>query len=123
MSPPPAPTKRLRNDPNVLGLLGRAQAVLSVPEHGRAYVLAGVEALSSRTPLLVAVPTTAEAERLHRDLATRPGGGGGGELCPAWEPLPFERVSPNVETMGRRQRVIWRLRHGDIPAIVVAPVR
>src|SRR5688572_1286589 len=110
MSLLPELTKRLRDDSIVLGLLGRAQAVLSVPEHGRAYVLAGVEALSSRSPVLVAVPTTAEAERLHRDLTTWLGGGDQVELFPAWETLPFERVSPNVETMGRRQRVIWRLR-------------
>ena len=29
---------------------------------------------------------------------------------PAWETLPFERVSPSVETMGRRLEVLWRLR-------------
>ena len=32
------------------------------------------------------------------------------ELFPAWETLPFERVSPSLETMGRRLRVMWRLR-------------
>ena len=35
------------------------------------------------------------------------------EAFPAWETLPFERVSPNIETMGRRLRVMWRLRSGD----------
>ena len=35
------------------------------------------------------------------------------ELFPAWETLPFERVSPAIETMGRRLRVIWRLRHAE----------
>jgi transcription-repair coupling factor (superfamily II helicase) len=114
---------RLRDDTAVLGLLGRAQAVLSVPEHGRSYVLAALDALSRRTPMLVAVPTTAEAERLYRELGTWLGDPARVELFPAWETLPFERVSPNVETMGRRQRVIWRLRHGESPAVVVAPVR
>src|SRR5262245_13088198 len=119
----PELTTRLRDDTSVLGLLGRRQAVLSVPEHGRGYVLAGLEALSSRSPFLVVVPTTTEAERLQRDLSTWLGSGDRVELFPAWETLPFERVSPNVETMGRRQRVIWRLRHGEAPAVVVAPVR
>ena len=32
------------------------------------------------------------------------------DLFPAWETLPFERVSPCVETMGRRLRTMWRLR-------------
>ncbi|HMG28343.1 MAG TPA: transcription-repair coupling factor, partial [Acidimicrobiia bacterium] len=47
------------------------------------------------------------------------------ELFPAWETLPFERVSPSLETMGRRLRVIWELRaRGEhLPDVVVAPVR
>ena len=47
------------------------------------------------------------------------------ELFPAWETLPFERVSPSLDTMGRRLRVIWKLRAGraHLPAVVVAPVR
>ena len=45
-------------------------------------------------------------------------------LFPAWETLPFERVSPAVETMGRRMEVVWRLRQDvDRPRIVVASVR
>ena len=28
---------------------------------------------------------------------------------PAWETLPFERVSPEVETMGRRLAILWAL--------------
>ena len=50
------------------------------------------------------------------------------ELFPAWETLPFERVSPGLETMGRRMRVLWRLRTqvaaaGHEPLVVVAPIR
>ena len=50
------------------------------------------------------------------------------ELFPAWETLPFERVSPATETMGRRLRVLWRLRCGledpsVLPAVIIAPVR
>ena len=46
-------------------------------------------------------------------------------LFPAWETLPFERISPSVETMGRRMDVLWRLRDGQTacPAIIVAGVR
>jgi transcription-repair coupling factor (superfamily II helicase) len=53
-------------------------------------------------------------------------GDGAVERFPAWETLPFERVSPSVETMGRRQRVLWRLRgalEGRSPRVLVAPVR
>ncbi|MFZ8999189.1 MAG: transcription-repair coupling factor, partial [Ilumatobacteraceae bacterium] len=45
-------------------------------------------------------------------------------LYPAWETLPFERVSPAVETMGRRLELLWRLRDpARSPRIVVAGVR
>jgi transcription-repair coupling factor (superfamily II helicase) len=74
--------------------------------------------------VLVAVPTGAEAERIAHDLtAFLPRDAV--ELFPAWETLPFERVSPALETMGRRLRVMWRLRAGGAaaPAVVVAPVR
>jgi transcription-repair coupling factor (superfamily II helicase) len=45
---------------------------------------------------------------------------------PAWETLPHERLSPGVETVGRRLHAIRRMalrRPGDAPLIVVAPVR
>ncbi len=110
---------KLRDDPALGRVLGRSSAVISVPEHGRAFVLAGLAATSARRPFLVAVPTTTDAERLYRDLQTYLGDV---ELFPAWETLPFERVSPNVETMGRRMRTVHRLRH-DPPTVIVAPVR
>ena len=73
---------------------------------------------------MLAVPTGVEAERLAADLREFLGADAV-ELFPAWETLPFERVSPAIETMGRRLRVIWRLRVGGdhLPAVVVAPVR
>ena len=57
------------------------------------------------------VLTVAEAERVAGDLVPMIGEDGV-ELFPAWETLPFERVSPALETMGRRLRVMWRLRTG-----------
>ena len=51
------------------------------------------------------------------------------ELFPAWDTLPFERVSPEVATMGQRLRLLWDLgvtgpgRPARGPAVVVAPVR
>jgi transcription-repair coupling factor (superfamily II helicase) len=43
--------------------------------------------------------------------------------------LPFERVSPEVETMGRRLALLWSLTHGEddpslpAPRVIVAPIR
>ena len=115
----------LRDDPAMLQVLGRSAAVLAVPEAARPVTLAALTRVGSRRPILAAVPTTAEAERLAHDLATFLGDDAV-ELFPAWETLPFERVSPGTETMGRRLRTIWRLRHAPadrVPLVVVAPVR
>jgi transcription-repair coupling factor (superfamily II helicase) len=121
---PLAPLAELvRAEPALDALAGRRSGVVAVPEPARAAVVAALSADGESGPLLVALPTTAEAERLVGDLAAFTGPEAV-ELFPAWETLPFERVSPNVETMGRRLRVMWRLRRAD-PAlrVVVAPVR
>ena len=63
-------------------------------------------------------PTFAEAERLVGDLEQFTGPDGT-ELFPAWETLPFERVSPSVETMGRRLRLLHLMGDpGRSPSIV-----
>jgi transcription-repair coupling factor (superfamily II helicase) len=117
----------LRNDDTFADLTGLRAAVVSVPEAGRAFALAGMAASSGRHPTIVATATVNDAERLAHDL-TAFLGPDEVEVCPAWETLPFERVSPSVETMGRRLRAMWRLvgspgegRRG--PRVLVAPVR
>jgi transcription-repair coupling factor (superfamily II helicase) len=113
---------RLRDEPAIADILGRSNAVLAVPEAARAITIAGLSHLSDRCPILVAVPTSGDAERLVNDLQQYLGPNEV-ELFPAWETLPFERVSPAVETMGRRLRTMWRLRQDDPSKVVVAPVR
>lgn len=118
----------LREEPALFDILGRTNAVLSAPDPARALVVAALVQRSKRSPFLVGVPTGQEAERLAAEL-TALLGAGKVELFPAWETLPFERVSPTAETMGTRLRVMWRLRgriEGDldrVPAVVVAPIR
>jgi transcription-repair coupling factor (superfamily II helicase) len=103
-------------------LTGTGDAV-AVPEPARALYTAAVVHATTRRPILLAVPTGLDAERVAHDLG-QVLGPGAVERFPAWETLPFERVSPNTETMGRRLRVMWRLRAGGerLPAVVVAPV-
>ncbi len=127
-------------------IVGASTATLAVATPAQAFVLAGLVRLGSRRPVLVVTPTGAAASQLAHDLEAftegEPGSGagsdgddgegaGGGmpavELFPAWETLPFERVSPDVATMGRRLRLLWHLggpdRRGPGPRIVVAPVK
>ncbi|WP_255566619.1 transcription-repair coupling factor [Iamia sp. SCSIO 61187] len=113
---------RLAAEPGLAGVRGRNRAHLAVTEAARPLTIAHL-AGGTRTPILVAVPTTGEAERLTHDLGAFLGRDKV-ELFPAWETLPFERVSPNVETMGHRMRVAWRLRNPrQAPKVVVAPIR
>jgi transcription-repair coupling factor (superfamily II helicase) len=113
----------LREERAVAHLLGRRAATAAIPEAARSIVLAGLGALSSQRTFLVLLPTSTAAELVANDLrAYVPAEEV--ELFPAWETLPFERVSPGVETMGRRLRVMWRLRKPErAPRFVVAGVR
>ncbi len=97
---------------------------VAVPEAARAVFVAALARTSARTPILVAVPRGDDAQRLAHDLGLLLGADSI-EVFPAWETLPFERVSPALDTMGRRLRVMWRLRTGGdhLPKVVVAPVR
>ena len=112
----------LFEDPAVIAAAAVAELV-SVPDVARPLFIAALNRLTGRRPLLVAAPTAAEAERIAGDLIPLLGAEAV-ELFPAWETLPFERVSPNLETMGRRLRVMWRLRTDDATlSVIVAPVR
>jgi transcription-repair coupling factor (superfamily II helicase) len=113
----------LSEEPGLTAVLGRREGSLVIPEPARAVTLAALASRSDRQPIVVAVPTTAEADRLAHDLAAFLGPDEV-DVFPAWETLPFERVSPAVDTMGRRSRVLWRLHDPErSPRVVVAAVR
>jgi transcription-repair coupling factor (superfamily II helicase) len=126
-APPLASLAPLLAEEAALRAVIARQPTVAVPDAARAAFVASLAGVTTRRPLLLAVPTGAEADRLVRDLGQFLGEGEV-ELFPAWETLPFERVSPSFETMGRRLRVMWRLRAssqgtGTLPSVVVAPVR
>ncbi len=113
-------------------VVGARGATLAVTTPAQAFVLAGLLRLGTRRPVLVVTPTGAAASQLAHDLGVFADPGDGGvpsvEVFPAWETLPFERVSPEVHTMGRRLQVLWQLGGPEAtaaggPGIVVAPVK
>ena len=72
---------------------------------------------------MVVAATNSEAEKLFTDLKSYLGSEKV-EFFPSWETLPFERVSPGVETMGKRLRVIHRLMSSEANLeVVVTSVR
>ena len=113
----------LRDEPGLTRALGDPAARLAVVEVARPISIAALATLSSRRPLVVSCPTGTMAGQLADDLAQfLPAG----EVVhfPGWETLPFERVSPSVETMGQRLDILWRLRDPDrCPTVIVAGVR
>ena len=122
----------LRDEPAMTSVVGARGATLAVTTPAQAFVLAGLLRLGTRRPVLVVTPTGAAASQLAHDLEVFAGAGPDGanpvEVFPAWETLPFERVSPEVHTMGKRLRLLWELGGPDAgpgtgPGIVVAPVK
>ena len=128
----------LRAEPAMVDMLAAGSEALAVPEPATAFTVAGLCTLSERRPVLVVTPTVADAERLAHDI-TAFLGPEAVALFPAWDTLPFERVSPEIATMGRRLHLLWRLGVADeaadapvpvapvpvatVPDVVVAPVR
>src|SRR5260221_9720951 len=105
----------LRDDPALAALAGGSARLIAVSEAPRAFFLAGLARLTGRRPLVVGVPTTAEAERLAHDLRQflpEAGGAGGPAdpigLFPAWGAPPLQRGSPAPGAIGPRRPGLWR---------------
>jgi transcription-repair coupling factor (superfamily II helicase) len=119
-------------------VIGASTATLAVATPAQAFLIAGLVRLGTGRPVLVVTPTGAAAEQLAHDLEAFVGDtteGGTVAVFPAWETLPFERVSPDVATMGNRLQLLWQLAGagqsegppvhpgGQAPEIVVAPIK
>jgi len=111
------------NDSAVIGSMSGLDGSLSCPDAARPAVIAALTALHPEAVFVVATATGQAAGRIADDLQGLIGDDAVA-LFPAWETLPFERISPSVETMGRRLEILWRLRTpGRRPRVVVAGAR
>jgi transcription-repair coupling factor (superfamily II helicase) len=135
----------LRIDPILPHLLGSTDGTIAASQPGQGVLLAALAKFTERAPILIVTATGVDADRMAEDLTCLLGGSGvdsgAGDfiigaikgpvaVLPAWETLPFERVSPEVETMGRRLALLWGLTHPDsiegippTPRVIVAPIR
>ena len=82
----------------------------------------GIAEVSSQKPIVVVTSTAREAETLCDDLEIWLGKDRV-RYFPAWETLPFERISPATETMGNRLEILHGIQTGRGPDVLVAPVR
>ena len=114
--------RQLVNDQVLQQLLGQKNAEIAVADAGRAFFVAGLTEISSQIPIVVVTSTVREAETLCDDLDVWLGKERVRHF-PAWETLPFERVSPATETMGKRLELLNRLQSRNPPDVVVVPVR
>lgn len=101
--------------------------VLVMPKGARPPAIAALARSAQARPALVLTATGRDAERLTNALRSWIDGV---EMMPAWETLPHERLSPQVDTMARRIAVLRRLAHpveGDTHAgpisVLVVPIR
>ena len=116
----------------ILDALGEEEAVValarpsirevSVPECAQAWAIAAYVRLAKGKTVFVITPTLLEASNLYSDLRAILGVEQV-ELFPAWETLPFERVSPTLHTMGQRIKVAWELQNSKNPKVVISPIR
>ncbi|HET9058278.1 MAG TPA: transcription-repair coupling factor, partial [Acidimicrobiales bacterium] len=114
---------RANRDTNLAALVAGAERTVAVSEAAQSFVLSAAALNVHRRPLVIATPSGTMAERLAHDIAIWTGADDVA-VFPAWETLPFERVSPAPETMGRRLELMWRLhRNVGAPSVIVAPVR
>src|SRR2546423_200913 len=84
-----------------------------LPDVARPATVAGLARRVS--PLLVVLPRSRDAEAVAQALAPWVSEGRV-ELFPAWEVLPGEAMSPTLETMGRRMRILAEL-SGNEPKV------
>lgn len=113
----------LREETSLTSLLGLQNAELVIPDSAQAIAIANLSRENQRKPLLVVLPNSSEAEKLFNDLCLFVGSEKV-ELFHSWETLPFETISPGVETMGKRLRIIHRLlTPTESPEIVVTYAR
>ena len=113
--------EHLRDNPAVPSAAKAGQ--LSAPPDVQALWLAVMahrrSVASASQPIVAVLPAAVAAEDLARELSVWLGEDEV-ECFPAWETFPFERVSPTLQSMGERQRILWRLREHPPKVVTVS---
>lgn len=105
-------------------IVSSSSASFHVKSNALPFVLGAMGPTIDERHLLAVVATRQQAVELYEELVELVGFDRV-RLFPSWETLPLERVSPEIETMGRRLKVIHELKDDSNSngLIVIAPVR
>ncbi len=110
--------KTAARDPKLTGLvanLGAPRLHLTGVDQARPWAIG---TLAHHAPVLVVTATGREAEDLTAELRAMLGDKVA--WFPSWETLPHERLSPGVDTVGQRARVLDLLADGRVKVVVTA---
>lgn len=110
--------KTAARDPKLRGLLknvGEPRLHLEAADQVRPWAIG---TLAQRAPVLVVTATGREAEDLTAELRAMIGDKVA--WFPSWETLPHERLSPGVDTVGQRARVLDLLIDARVRVVVTA---
>lgn len=95
---------------------------LVLPEVAHSWILSAYITNIGKVPVVAVTRSLEQAEKLAADLI-QTGNNIDVEVLPSWESFPLEKISPQTQVMGQRNRVVWRLETGDYPDVVVATAR
>ncbi len=114
----------MHNQESVTPYQGNSSTI-HIPNYAIPATMSAVAASGMWSTVLVITPTTGEAELLTQDCSCYLGRDSV-KYLPPWDTLPFERVSPHPEIMGKRLEVIWKIIDRESRShlsLVISPIR
>lgn len=95
---------------------------LVVPEVARSWIVNTHIRITKEKPLVIVTRSLEQAEQLENNLL-QVDNTIDVEVLPPWESFPLEKISPQTHIMGKRNKVLWRLKKQDYPDVVISTAR
>ena len=95
---------------------------LVVPEVARSWVINTYINTVREKPLVIVTRSVEQAELLESNLI-QVNKSIDIEVLPPWESFPLEKISPQTHIMGKRNKVLWRLKKQEYPDVIIATAR
>ena len=95
---------------------------LVIPQTAQSWILNAYIKNLGKGPVVAVTRSLEQAQQLAGDLV-QTGNDIDVEVLLPWESFPLEKISPQIQVMGQRNRLIWRLETRDYPDVIVATAR